>query len=213
MPEGEEKKRYIQEKVMDKVCYLPNKQAIFPNLDKISRGGDVNLCLMKFFEREYVDDLVKCDGCKGEKPKGVKADKEFFIYRPPKILTILLKRFKSHGSSLMKNSASIDTLERIYLDDYVIIDDATIAQLQEIYGPGIKEKIENATPDEESLHLFEYRLYAVSNHSGSIHGGHYIAHVKHGEQWYYASDSHTSREDLKRVLNAEAYLLFYERIW
>jgi ubiquitin C-terminal hydrolase len=168
---------------------------------------------MKFFEREHVDDLVECDGCKKEHPKGVKADKEFFIYHPPKILTILLKRFKSHGFSLMKNSASIDTLEKIYLDDYVIIDNTTMTQLQQIYGPDIKERIENAKPEEESLHLFEYRLYAISTHSGSIYGGHYTAHVKHGNQWYYASDSHTSPEDLSHALNDEAYILFYERIW
>eukprot|EP00826_Nyctotherus_ovalis_P008831 TRINITY_DN12295_c0_g3_i1.p3 TRINITY_DN12295_c0_g3~~TRINITY_DN12295_c0_g3_i1.p3 ORF type:complete len:169 (-),score=52.19 TRINITY_DN12295_c0_g3_i1:132-638(-) len=168
---------------------------------------------MKFFEKEHIDDPVICDGCKKESPRGVSADKEFFIMHPPKILTILLKRFKSHGFSLMKNSASITTLEKIYLDDYVILDDDTIAQLQTIYGADIKQKIENAAPEGPSLHLFEYRLYAVSTHSGSIYGGHYTAHVKHGDKWYYASDSHVSLESLKSALNAEAYILFYERIW
>lgn len=206
-------RRYIQGKVFDKTCYLPNKQVIFPELEKAARENDVNLCLMKFFEREHVDDPVICDECKKESPKGVNADKEFFILHPPKILTILLKRFKSHGFSLMKNSASIATLEKIHLDDYVIVDDDTVEQLQKIYGADIKQRIENATPEGQSLHLFEYRLYAVSTHSGSIYGGHYTAHVKHGDLWYYASDSHVSSESLKHALNAEAYILFYERIW
>ena len=168
---------------------------------------------MRFFEKEHVDDLVICDGCKETYPKGVKAYKEFFIKHPPKILTVLLKRFKSSGFSLMKNSASIKTVEKIYLDDYVIIDKSTIIKLEEVYGKGIKEKIEEATAKGESLHLFEYSLYAISTHSGSIYGGHYTAHVKHGNKWYYASDSHTQVEDLESALHAEAYILFYERIW
>lgn len=91
-----------------------------------------------------------------------------------------------------------------------------------------------------------YSLYGVVEHSGSIHGGHYVAYVKvrpqldendyrwqflpknqnKGEQpkgakgepenppgkWYYVSDSFVSEVTEQKVLKAQAYLLFYERI-
>lgn len=87
-------------------------------------------------------------------------------------------------------------------------------------------------------------------HSGSIHGGHYVAYIKvrpklendsyrwqflpKNQQetkllpgtkgargipdvppgkWYYVSDSHVSEVQESKVLNAQAYLLFYERIF
>ena len=95
-----------------------------------------------------------------------------------------------------------------------------------------------------------YSLYGVVEHSGSMHGGHYIAYVKVrsklekenyrwqflpknqasergansssiGAQavpdapfgkWYYVSDSYVTEVKESKVLNAHAYLLFYERI-
>lgn len=91
-----------------------------------------------------------------------------------------------------------------------------------------------------------YSLYGVVEHSGSMHGGHYVAYVKvrpqldendyrwqflpknqnKGEQirgaggepeeppgkWYYVSDSCVSEVAEQKVLKAQAYLLFYERI-
>lgn len=91
-----------------------------------------------------------------------------------------------------------------------------------------------------------YSLYGVVEHSGSIHGGHYVAFVKvrpHLEEnsyrwqflprnqakidkllgakaepvepsgkWYYVSDSYVSEVSEAKVLSAQAYLLFYERI-
>lgn len=95
-----------------------------------------------------------------------------------------------------------------------------------------------------------YSLYGVVEHSGSIHGGHYVAYIKVRQKleensyrwqflpknqkerkssdsaegalgipnvppgkWYYVSDSHVSEVQESKVLNAQAYLLFYERIF
>lgn len=91
-----------------------------------------------------------------------------------------------------------------------------------------------------------YSLFGVVEHSGSIHGGHYVAFVKvrprleedsyrwqflpknqarndktkgakadpaePSGRWYYVSDSYVSEVSESKVLNAQAYLLFYERI-
>lgn len=91
-----------------------------------------------------------------------------------------------------------------------------------------------------------YYLYGVVEHSGSIHGGHYVSYVKVRApleedsprwqfipknqkekiknlqmgaseepptgKWYYISDSYVSEVSESKVLNAQAYLLFYERL-
>ncbi len=85
----------------------------------------MNYCLRRFFEAENLEDkrdYVICDKCKTTHPKGCPAVKQFFLRNPPRVLIVLLKRFKSYGHSLMKNNEDVDTLEKLYLDDYVIID-------------------------------------------------------------------------------------------
>ena len=58
-----------------------------------------------------------------------------------------------------------------------------------------------------------YQLYAVSNHMGSLNGGHYTAHCRNvGDgQWYCYNDERVSRVDASRVHSADAYVLYYER--
>ena len=60
-----------------------------------------------------------------------------------------------------------------------------------------------------------YSLYGVVVHHGSLHGGHYTAHVKaagtHGTtMWYYASDSHFRLARVEEIQKSNAYMLFYE---
>ncbi len=86
-------------------------------------------------------------------------------------------------------------------------------KLAKVYGDGVEGAIRGAKAKDKPLHLFEYRLYGISTHHGSIYGGHYVAHVRHGDSWYYASDSSVSKESLSDALRSEAYVLFYERIW
>jgi ubiquitin C-terminal hydrolase len=56
-----------------------------------------------------------------------------------------------------------------------------------------------------------YRLQGVVEHSGGLHGGHYVAFVRRGADWHYASDRHVRPATLAQALSAEAYLLFYAR--
>ena len=58
-----------------------------------------------------------------------------------------------------------------------------------------------------------YDLFAVANHTGGLHGGHYYAYcknVKDGE-WYEFNDSHVSKIEKKKVCSETAYVLFYKR--
>ncbi|XP_034972464.1 ubiquitin carboxyl-terminal hydrolase 16 isoform X2 [Zootoca vivipara] len=82
-----------------------------------------------------------------------------------------------------------------------------------------------------------YSLYGIVEHSGTMRSGHYTAYVKtratnnqlsdlvlHGKigqssetesskgQWFHISDTHVQPVPLSKVLNSQAYLLFYERL-
>ncbi|KAH8312312.1 hypothetical protein KR044_010162, partial [Drosophila immigrans] len=56
-----------------------------------------------------------------------------------------------------------------------------------------------------------YRLYAVSNHYGTMEGGHYTAFCKsaHYERWYKFDDQVVSPLDSANVVSSAAYILFY----
>ncbi|ETW01021.1 hypothetical protein, variant [Aphanomyces invadans] len=58
-----------------------------------------------------------------------------------------------------------------------------------------------------------YSLHAVVVHSGNRFGGHYVAYVKHGGQWFVTSDTSVKEVSEATVLQAEAYLLFYKWIY
>ena len=57
-----------------------------------------------------------------------------------------------------------------------------------------------------------YGLVAVTVHKGTLSGGHYIAFVKRGKQWYLFNDELFEPVTETLVLSQEAYLLFYQRI-
>lgn len=56
-----------------------------------------------------------------------------------------------------------------------------------------------------------YDLYAITNHFGSLNGGHYTAYAKGIDgNWYDFNDSHVSSAG-NRIKSSAAYLLFYRR--
>ena len=57
-----------------------------------------------------------------------------------------------------------------------------------------------------------YDLYAVTNHFGSLNGGHYTAYGKNPDgNWYDFNDSQVSSSGEKGICSSSAYLLFYRR--
>ena len=59
-----------------------------------------------------------------------------------------------------------------------------------------------------------YDLYAVSNHFGSLHGGHYTAYGLNAlnQKWYNFNDSSVSGVgNPDEIVSPGAYLLFYRK--
>ena len=58
----------------------------------------------------------------------------------------------------------------------------------------------------------QYDLYAVSNHFGSLGGGHYTAYAKNCiyKKWFHFDDSDVMRANQSEVVTKAAYVLFYK---
>jgi len=142
-------------------------------------------CLRAFAAEEQLSstDTWYCGECK----EHVQAYKKFSISRLPKILVVHLKRFSYRGQ-----------MSRERIDDVVLfpINDFDTSEFVEEKGQNMK-----------------YDLFAISNHYGSLGGGHYTAFVKgrSDNQWYKCDDSSVSRCDASQIVTEAAYVLFYVR--
>jgi len=58
-----------------------------------------------------------------------------------------------------------------------------------------------------------YDLYGISNHMGSLNGGHYTAYCKNSMdgEWYEFNDSQVTVVSASELCTSNAYLLFYRR--
>ncbi|XP_026957478.1 ubiquitin carboxyl-terminal hydrolase 16 isoform X6 [Sagmatias obliquidens] len=177
-------------------CTLANREAF--STDECS----IQHCLYQFTRNEKLRDANKllCEVCTRRQYSGPKANikgekkhvytnakKQMLISLAPPVLTLHLKRFQQNVAE------------------------------------------ENTT--------VLYSLYGVVEHSGTMRSGHYTAYAKarsanshlcnlvlHGDilqdfemdstkgQWFHISDTHVQAVPTTKVLNSQAYLLFYERI-
>lgn len=143
-------------------------------------------CLEAFLKEEPLgpDDMWYCPGCKTHR----QASKKLDLWRLPEILVIHLKRFSY--SRFMKNK----------LETYV---DFPVDNLD----------LSTYITHKNGMVSNRYMLYAVSNHYGSMGGGHYTAFVHHGgDQWYDFDDSHVSPIPEDKIKTSAAYVLFYRRV-
>ncbi|XP_012144488.1 ubiquitin specific protease 16/45 isoform X2 [Megachile rotundata] len=204
----------------------------------------IQSCLKQFAALELMSgsNKVGCEACTAREKK-VKGDckmvctpstKQYLISRVPAVLILHLKRFQAQRIDFRKVTRHVSF--------------PTLLDLSPICKNHKKPRI--------------YALYGVVEHSGTIHGGHYVAYVKSRlplkpddprwsflppkdpqdmqensyssssdskteettstlptiiepppGKWYYVSDSRVSEVDETTVLQSQAYLLFYERIF
>lgn len=57
-----------------------------------------------------------------------------------------------------------------------------------------------------------YQLLAVIEHLGGPASGHYCTYRRHNGQWIYTSDLTVYPVYISEVLNAQAYMLFYQKM-
>jgi len=148
----------------------------------------LNQCIDMFTTTEKLgpDDPWYCSQCK----EFQQATKKFDLWKLPPILVVHLKRFS------YKNRYWREKLETFV--DYPLHD---LDLSNYVKGP--------ITPGQEPL----YELFAVSNHYGSLGGGHYTAYAKNknDKKWYKFDDSSVQQIDEQRAKTSSAYVVFYRR--
>lgn len=156
------------------------------NLKKSLENQTLDGLLKEFVNGEKLegDNQYHCDKC-NEK---VNATKTIQIFSAPNVLTVQLKRFITKGNSAIKNNACVDfPFENFDLSPY--------------------------TSDVMNTNGAIYDLIGISNHSGSCHGGHYIAHCRNeiNGKWYKFNDAYVSpvSDDKIKTETENAYILFY----
>ncbi|CAF0895836.1 unnamed protein product [Adineta steineri] len=146
-------------------------------------------CIQLFMNREELDGNEKpmCAKCKQKRP----CTKQLSIQRCPEILVLHLKRFSQ-------------TYSRAKLNTYV---DFPITNLR-------LDKLHDVMTESYQGPIPTYNLIGISNHSGSVYSGHYIAQCKHPftNEWHEFNDSSVHLiSDNTRIVSSNAYVLFYER--
>ena len=184
-----------KEKIIDSVNKYDEPNPTSPVVMKNGIKHELNLynCFDQFVENDILDEENKwfCSRCKDH----VQATKAMKIYKAPMILIIALKRFKSfsHG---MKNGELVDfPIKGLDIEKYVEI-------------PCNNEKSSTKTKT-----CYKYDLFAVSNHFGSLAGGHYTAFALNSEfnKWFCFDDSSVSPAKDIDIVSSAAYVLFYRR--
>nr|XP_057909716.1 ubiquitin carboxyl-terminal hydrolase 45 [Doryrhamphus excisus] len=205
-------------------------QALSHSYTPSSKECSVQSCLHQFTSVELLmgNNRLLCESCTERRHKLIRksssadkkaekiytsARKQMLISSLPPVITLHLKRFHQAGMNLRKVNRHVDF--PLVLD----------------LAPFCSASCKNLVTDDRVL----YSLYGIVEHSGSMRGGHYTAYVKvrapqkktehHRNltgakgssssspgQWFYISDATVQTVPESRVLNAQAYLLFYEEM-
>jgi len=172
---------------------------IFPNHEHIShkfeefnhislpiteKTNDIYDCFDLYSEVDSIEAAEYSFEKNGSDFKGKSnALKKLFIFRVPKVLILILKRFDNDE---MKINKQIDfPIDDLDISDYVL------------------DSREKKT---------KYSLYSVVNHYGCTGGGHYTAHCKNNGIWYNFNDSNVSIvTDIEELVDESVYILFYKQ--
>ncbi|XP_028281228.1 ubiquitin carboxyl-terminal hydrolase 45 isoform X1 [Parambassis ranga] len=206
-------------------------QALSHSYTPSSKECSIQSCLHQFTSVELLmgNNKLLCESCTERRQKQLRkssssdkkvekiytsARKQMLISLLPPVITLHLKRFHQAGMNLRKVNRHVD---------FPLILDL---------APFCSASCKNLAAGERVL----YSLYGIVEHSGSMRGGHYTAYVKvrapqrkteqhHRNlsgardassstqgQWVYVSDTTVQTVPESRVLNSQAYLLFYEEM-
>ena len=144
-------------------------------------------CFDEFNKTEYIgeDGQWFCEHCN----KLTNIEKKLSLSTLPQILIIQLKRFSSDPQSNTKISTLVEyPLKNFDLSAYVT--------------------------NPKKGRTIPYDLVAVSNHWGSLSGGHYTAYGKIAQtnDWYDYNDKRVEQVDISQVKkNQDAYILIYQQ--
>ncbi|XP_048104530.1 ubiquitin carboxyl-terminal hydrolase 43a [Alosa alosa] len=162
-------------------------------------------CFQLYTKEEQLapDDAWKCPHCKQLQQGMVKMS----LWTLPDILILHLKRFRQVGERRNKLSTLVRfPLTGLDMAPHVVKRSQSMRNLGP--WPAAWKQPEATLP-----HDFLYDLYALCNHHGGMHGGHYTAYCRNSVdgQWYSYDDSSVDLVPEEELCTRGAYILFYQR--
>lgn len=184
------KHKFVTKSGFDLQNHKIHKKLIIPK--KKSDCSQLQFLFQKYFDFNIYSKKKHNFICEKCKDSTTYAFKKYYIFSPPPLLVVCLKRFsQSSFFSFKKSQKSVKIDKILDLTDFGVFSE---------------------TPDLKDRKIF-YELYAAVHHSGGLGGGHYTAFVrKESGKWYYVSDSHYSETSVERVLKSEPYMLYYRLV-
>ncbi|XP_077381776.1 ubiquitin carboxyl-terminal hydrolase 43a [Festucalex cinctus] len=201
----------IQEEVVQDAESVRNQQQ--QHLQQHSCTLDQCFQLYTKEEQLAPDDAWKCPHCKQLQQGMVKMS----LWTLPDILILHLKRFRQVGERRNKLSSLVHfPLTALDMAPHVVKRTQSMRNLNSGPWPTSwpKSSGQHHPPADMTLpHDYLYDLYAVCNHHGGMHGGHYTAYCRNSVDgvWYSYDDSSVDLVPEEEICTRGAYILFYQR--
>ncbi|XP_024534516.1 ubiquitin carboxyl-terminal hydrolase 22 isoform X1 [Selaginella moellendorffii] len=164
-------------------------------------------CLDRFTRPERLgsNERFFCESCQSRQ----EAVKQMSVRKLPVVLCFHVKRFE-HSA---KNYRKVDTYVQFPLSlNMACYLSSSIARLRHgnrlIFVEG-KGELGGDNDSGSTSPSSEFELFAVVSHSGKLDGGHYVAYLRLGGEWYKCDDAWITRVGESVVRATQAYMLYY----
>ncbi|KAK2833855.1 hypothetical protein Q5P01_017744 [Channa striata] len=163
-------------------------------------------CFQLYTKEEQLapDDAWKCPHCKQLQQGMVKMS----LWTLPDILILHLKRFRQVGERRHKLTTFVHfPLAGLDMAPHMV------SRNHNSHHPPLQPGWKQSRRPDTTSPDFLYDLYAVCNHHGGMHGGHYTAFCRNSVDglWYSYDDSSVEPVPQGEVCTRGAYILFYQR--
>ncbi|KAK0149602.1 Ubiquitin carboxyl-terminal hydrolase 43 [Merluccius polli] len=169
-------------------------------------------CFQLYTKEEQLapDDAWRCPHCQQLQQGMVKMS----LWTLPDILILHLKRFRQVGERRNKLSTLVRfPMAGLDMAPHVVKRSQSMKSLNLGPWPPAWKPPPGQSPSPALPQDYLYDLYAVCNHHGGMHGGHYTAYCRNSVdgQWYSYDDSSVDLVPEEEVCTRGAYILFYQR--
>ncbi|XP_068435657.1 ubiquitin carboxyl-terminal hydrolase 31 [Clinocottus analis] len=189
--------------------YIPDAESVYLHREQHHQPQACTLaqCFQLYTKEEQLapDDAWRCPHCKQLQQGRIKLS----LWTLPDVLILHLKRFRQDGDRRVKMQNMVRfPLMGMDMAPHVVKRSQSSWSLPSHWSPWRRPYGLGRNPDD-----YLYDLYAVCNHHGNMHGGHYTAYCKNSidGQWYCFDDSEVSPVADDDVCQQTAYILFYQR--
>lgn len=165
-------------------CNNSNYKFEFNTVLSLDVKPTLNECFENYVKEEPIE--RKCEYCTSKN-----SIKKRLIWSPGMLLFIQLCRF-THlpNGRILKNNYEVDIPDSIYISNYC----------------------DSSMKTNKSI-SYKYKLKGISNHMGSLNGGHYTADgvsITDNQTWYHFDDSRAGKHQTIPIDKSNAYILMYE---